>query len=343
MTLGDVSTHVGVSAEELERWEGELSCPSLGQLERLAGFYGREIDYFLKQTPAPPSGVAFRGAHGRSLMTLDRQARVTLAKFEELCRTEFEFENLLGKEQAVALPHFPGSETPKNAAVSVRRVLDASQRPLADSRPLLEEKGVRIFELKVSPPDAFSGFSFWHQEYGPCVLINAGDPKGRRNFTLAHELAHLVFGHGSSVCSIQTESTAPSGRQERKANVFAAELLMPETSVEADFLRRGFPTQPTPSQLSAMASKWVVSVQALGYRLEQLGLIEGGYTDKLREAEPVHFRRPRTPAWERQRGKRFVHTSLEAYRRHMISIGKLADSLGVPIRTALQIAEQGES
>lgn len=78
-----------------------------------------------------------------------------------------------------------------------------------------------------------------------------------------------------------------------------------------------------------------VSLQALGYRLEGLDLIEKWYTDKLIEAPP-HFRQPKTPRWERQLGKRFVETAMEAYHMGLISSGKLSHSLGLTVRKTLE-------
>lgn len=53
---------------------------------------------------------------------------------------------------------------------------------------------------------------------------------GRRNFTIAHELGHYVLGHGiaSGPELVPTDRTP---YQEREADVFAAELLMPEELV----------------------------------------------------------------------------------------------------------------
>jgi len=157
---------------------------------------------------------------------------------------------------------------------------------------------------------------------------------------VAHELAHLLYGHGSSLCYIPFKFSEPLKGQEKKANIFAIELLLPESGVVQDFEKRNLSITPSEIELGQMASKWGVSVQALGYRLENLGKIERGLTDEIVESKPTQFRRPKTPTWERQLGKRFVETSIEAYQKGLISSGKLAHALRVPIRKALEIAEQ---
>jgi Zn-dependent peptidase ImmA (M78 family) len=107
------------------------------------------------------------------------------------------------------------------------------------------------------------------------IWLSAGEARespGRRRFTLAHEIGHWV-------CHCATASAAPAvlcragqvGAQagdpvEREANVFAAELLMPEAAV-ADAMARGAPP-------AAIAAELGVSDIALAWRLYNLGLEE---------------------------------------------------------------------
>ena len=50
----EVAPELNVTRQDILDWEGERAQPTLKQLEGLAKLYGREIDYFLKETPAPP-------------------------------------------------------------------------------------------------------------------------------------------------------------------------------------------------------------------------------------------------------------------------------------------------
>jgi len=335
----EIAAELNVTRQDILGWEEERAQPSVEQLEKLAKLYGREIDYFLKETPTPPEKIEFRGKPDQSLRELSKETKIVLARFDELCRTALEFESLLSKAREVKLPRFEESAHPKIVAQRLRRKLDAGDKPLSDLRERLESEGVRIFELPV-PEDAFSGFAFWHLEYGPCVLLNASELKGRKNFTLAHELAHLFYGHEFTLCYIPVKLSEVYGDIEFKANEFAVELLLPETSMVEDFRRRGLSPTPSQKELGQMAGKWGVSIQALGYRLENLRLIEAGYTDTLFELRPKFFRRSRTPKWKRQLGKEFVGTALEAYDKGLISAGKVASGLGITVREAMKEIEQ---
>ena len=110
------------------------------------------------------------------------------------------------------------------------------------------------------------------------ILVNASEamtgdtPTRRQRFTIAHELGHWVC-HASV-----TESPAPSYcrardlRQdadralEREANVFGAELLMPEPAVRAAWA--AFP------DTSRIAARFDVSALAAQWRLYSFGLTE---------------------------------------------------------------------
>ena len=99
------------------------------------------------------------------------------------------------------------------------------------------------------------------------VWLNATEPTPRRRFTLAHELGHWVCqvleGRGAPVMCRADEVGVGEGRAlEREANVFAAELLMPEEVVRASFDRT----------LGGTAVRFDVSEEAMGWRLYNLGL-----------------------------------------------------------------------
>lgn len=334
LTVAEVSQNIQVSPDYIERWESGEESPNVRQLEMLARLYGREIDYFLRESPAPPLEIEFRGRKGQSVRDLSRETKIVIVKFDELCRTAVEFEQLLNKKLHVKITRFKKTDSPDLVAKSLREQFGANNKPIPYLRDLLEREGVRIFELPV-PNDEFSGLSFWHSEYGPAILVNARELKGRRNFTLAHELAHLIYDDGSSVCYIPISFAKPVGNIEYKANQIAVKLLLPEAGVIEDFKKKNLSRTPSEKELGQMKDKWGVSLQALGYRLEDLGLIEKGHTDQLIETPP-HFRPPKTPRWERQLGKRYVETAMEVYHKGLISSGKLSHSLDLTVRKTLE-------
>lgn len=99
------------------------------------------------------------------------------------------------------------------------------------------------------------------------VWLNAEESPARRRFTLAHEVGHWVCqcleGKSAPVYCRSEEVGVGEGRAlEREANVFAAELLMPEDAVRSEAERDG------------IAERFGVSAEAMGWRLYNFGLRE---------------------------------------------------------------------
>lgn len=98
------------------------------------------------------------------------------------------------------------------------------------------------------------------------ITVNAKNSPTRRRFTVAHELGHYFLHHkGEELEYLDLRSTVISP-EEREANQFAADLLMPEKEVKAEHEKLMFPT------VEALARKFDVSKQAMQYRLRSLGL-----------------------------------------------------------------------
>ena len=104
------------------------------------------------------------------------------------------------------------------------------------------------------------------------IVLSAGerDFPGRRRFTIAHELGHWICHvagarHAAPVyCRAHDVEPGADRALEREANIFAAELLMPEPAVRAEWRRSG--------ARDALAAAFGVSAQAIGWRLYSFGL-----------------------------------------------------------------------
>jgi Zn-dependent peptidase ImmA (M78 family) len=102
------------------------------------------------------------------------------------------------------------------------------------------------------------------------IVLRAGEPQSRQRFTLAHEVGHWVCqvkeGHKAPVYC-RAADVAPSADRllEREANVFAAELLMPEPAVRAVW--REF------NDVAACATRFDVSLTAMQWRLFAFDLV----------------------------------------------------------------------
>lgn len=101
------------------------------------------------------------------------------------------------------------------------------------------------------------------------IVVKADEPPVRQRFTVAHEVGHWVCqvlsGRPTPVyCRPVDVSEAADRALEREANVFAAELLMPEDAVRARFA----------GSIAESAVVFAVSEEAMHWRLYNLALVD---------------------------------------------------------------------
>jgi Zn-dependent peptidase ImmA (M78 family) len=121
--------------------------------------------------------------------------------------------------------------------------------------------GLYVEEVEL---DAVSGLLYPSERL---IHLNANDVPRRRRFTLAHEVGHWVCqveeGRGAPVMCRAEDLVPDADRSlEREANIFAAELLMPEKAV-----------RESAADLDA-ADRFGVSGEAMHWRLYSFGLAE---------------------------------------------------------------------
>lgn len=101
----------------------------------------------------------------------------------------------------------------------------------------------------------------------PFFTIRQTDSETRQRFTLAHELGHYVLRHGNSFRDNQAALSQNYDPKETEANMFAAELLMPE------FIVNHLISDEKIQNISNLAHRFHVSYTAMEYRLRNLNWI----------------------------------------------------------------------
>lgn len=154
--------------------------------------------------------------------------------------------------------------------------------PPVDVEWLAEVLGAEIRRRPNSPDIA--GLLFTDPETGTTVMgVNADDPHVRQRFTIAHEIGHLhlhprtdTFWVDRSYRASKDHPHFGDAAEEREANWFAAELLMPRAMIKPvaeELLSTRWMTDE--ALIEALAARFRVSRQAMGYRLLNLGLVNG--------------------------------------------------------------------
>jgi Zn-dependent peptidase ImmA (M78 family) len=128
--------------------------------------------------------------------------------------------------------------------------------------------GVRVVDAPFS--NEISGLIL-DLDNGPVIGVNRDHASVRQRFSVAHELGHFLLDHHDH---FHIDLSDPTGHEERpgynwlderNANDFAAQVLMPDALVVEAF--------SNDTNLKRLAKKFEVSREALGWRLVNLGVI----------------------------------------------------------------------
>jgi len=280
-----------------------------------------------------------------------------LTNLEELLGIGREQTTVAAYPQAVLKTRWEAIQQGARVAEEERRRLGLGLSPVPEMTELIERQGVRTGLVDL--PDDVSGLSINDPKLGFFVVVNRQHPIWRRRFSFAHEYAHLLMDRDR--LGTVSRAAASDDLIEVRANSFSACFLMPADAV-ARFvatLGKGKPSRslvqvydeneavtvegraaPNSQALQIydvvqMASLFGVSVPAALYRLRNLRFITDAELSRLKEedergrsrttarllglAEPDH-----TQARNEFR-HRFLGLGLDAYRRDLISAGKLRE------------------
>jgi len=143
--------------------------------------------------------------------------------------------------------------SPEEIAQLVRAHWGIPVGPLDNVVATIERAGGIVF-MNAFDTDRLDAISLWTLER-PFFYVNASIPGDRLRWTLAHEIGHMVM------------HSAPSPDQEKEADRFAAEFLMPAAEIRPELAGLSMP------RLASLKQRWKVAMQALIRRAHQLGQI----------------------------------------------------------------------
>ena len=173
--------------------------------------------------------------------------------------------------------------------IEQQRSLRSPEKAFKALRHILEQWG--IFTFKDSLEDKFiSGFCLLSEDF-PVIFVNNSNSFSRQLFTLAHELAHILFGV-NGITDINEayigEMSDHDRKIEIKCNQFASYFLLPGS--ESEKIAKAY-KQLGIDGIGEIANAYSVSREFILRRLLDLGQIkETVYTTKAKEWNADYLR-----------------------------------------------------
>jgi Zn-dependent peptidase ImmA (M78 family) len=284
----------GLTIDDLQRrfpkarqWDAGQSQPTLRQVEAIARLTLTPLGFFFLAEPPqerlPVPYFRTLGDERPSGPSPDLLETIQMMEQRQAWMRDYLIEQ--GQEPLPFVRSAHLGEPYGSAADRIRRAMRLDERwaareptwtrALSALREAAEEAGILIVvngivgnntHRRLQPSD-FRGFVLV-DEYAPLVFVNGADGKAAQMFTLAHELAHVVFGSSAAFDLREMQPAADPAEQE--CNGVAAEFLIPECE-----MRRVWPSvRGDPEPFQAIARQFKVSAIVAGRRALDLGLIQ---------------------------------------------------------------------
>ncbi len=286
LTHGQLSQRLGINVQDLERELRREPEPKQGILNDIA----KELAlppfvFFMTKTPSLHDVIPdFRSetpiASAKSKATIES---IQLAEGVQKAVSE------LAAPAVANLPYFEATQAGKieNLALRARAFFQITLQDQADAkdarafyivcRKKIEDKGIFVLHDSFPETDG-SGFCLSHPTHPVIVVNTKKQTRGRRLFTLIHELAHVLMQQSGISDPFTTRNAT-----ERLCNRFAGSFLIPESYVSGLLGNVTPVNDPDLDDVAWAARRLKVSQQAAVLRLEQLKLFKSGSHDKWKK------------------------------------------------------------
>lgn len=250
-----VGRRASIGRLRMDRIMNQLCSPTSGELIQIADVIDVPVLVLLGKVD-PRVGLAAQLRCARRAAELDRPFR----RLETLLAIRELVDRFEPRPQAEATPSVPASDAYRfddqgqQTALHLREVLGLGARPVGDLEHLVGRFGLdvcteplprNLHGLLVTSGTSTSTSASTPNSQVPLpaavTLLNADDTTGRRRFTLAHQLAHLLFADARlAVADYRDRDAATVDRRwttakltELRADTFAQHLLAPDIGVRA--------------------------------------------------------------------------------------------------------------
>lgn len=299
LSLDGLAEQIGgiVTKQAISKYETGKARPTPTVLQALAGALGVKAAELLRAPEIAVEFIAYRKGSGLRKKEQGQVENLVARVLEERVRLQ----EMTGETEAFNVPvrslAVRDPEDAEGAAEGLREQWRLGLAPIAGVVSVLEDHLIHVIEIDAD--EKFDGISAVTTDTegtlrGAAVVTRRGLPGERQRMNLAHELGHIVLDVPEDV------------DEEKAAFRFAGAFLAPAQALYREVgLKRAFVQG---EELVMLKLKYGISVQALLYRLQALGIIGPAHYRQwciainrqgYRKQEPYGLE-PERPQWLRR-------------------------------------------
>ena len=271
MSLGDLEAAVdgAVKSQTLSKYEHGKLQPTATTLNQIASALGVKSAQLWSEPPCHVEWIAFRK---RARLGKREQEQIQSFVAEEF-EKRVQLQEQICAGNTVELPMLKTTvrnlDEAEEAALALRNTLNLGIDPIANLIDVLEDHYIHIIEVDAS--EAFDGISAVARDtddnlLAAVIATRSGVSGDRQRLNIAHELGHLILKLCGEVDG------------EKAAFRFGAAFLAPAEQLCRDVGEKRSNIQIM--ELLYLKRRYGISIQAMLFRLRDLGIITNAYYKK---------------------------------------------------------------
>lgn len=317
----DLAEKLNISKSTAWRLEQEASATNEELLENLSKTLHYPDSFFFQKGEVLPLSLSYRKRNivaAKLISEIEANINIYRLNLEQLF-TAIKYDD-------IKLPILDVNKygSPQECAKQLRKIWKLEKGVIENLTEVLEDKKILLINFDFGT-ERVDGRCTMALDKFPIIVTNRSLLGDRQRFTLAYELGHLVMHLYTSPAYDRDLS--------HEANLFAAELLMPEKDIKNDLDDLSLP------KLGELKRKWKVSMQALVYRAADLELISDNQKRYLMQQfnqQNIRRREPKELDIPTEQ-YRLVRDLLTQYRtKQKLSVAKMASFLHLEQEDFLQ-------
>jgi len=292
ISIQELADAVGVSRQSISRYELGHGSPSGNIMSQIIDFLNFPPAFFTKdyKPNKPCSTIYFR-----SLKSALQSARDMLTVRTNWLQNIIDYLEIYVAFPTVNLPEFEKNDSAdfwsfdeiEKVAIKTRKHWGLGLGPISNITLLLEKNGVIVVRAQTNS-EKTDACSQWR---GRRPFIYLSSDKGsavRSRFDAVHELGHLLL-HGGTVAEEQLRDSKVLKELEKEANHFASSFLLPAETFRNEVMGTSL------DHFVSLKRRWQVSIAAMIYRCEDLGILSDNQILYLRKQMSHYKMRLREP------------------------------------------------
>ena len=266
-SMTDLAKDIGVSRQTISQYENGLIFPQFDILIKLINSLGFPREYFYE---SDDTNIELGNTYFRSSSRMTKKEENAQKEKTKIIGKIFLFLNEYIEFPKLNIPQFDEDMSIEDMTLKLREHWGVGKEPIKDMIYLLEKNGIIITSMNTKSEniDAFTQQQNINGEkHFLIVLGNDKDSATRRQFSLAHELGHIIMH--DAFLELEDLTKEELRDMEKEAHAFAAAFLLPKENFIKDISI--YPTNL--NYYKELKKKWRTSISAMLVRANQVGII----------------------------------------------------------------------